>query len=107
MNKPLVERIPFAKIAIVLACVFGVSFGLCGATAVFGIALSSSQSPFGLIIEIAAPVELIAMALSAVGLVITLFAWALLSIFGNGSRRSSDPPKFFDNQDTTEPPDQK
>jgi hypothetical protein len=94
MSKPLVDRIPFAKITAVMAATFVVSLGLCGLSGML-------SSPFG-----PSPSEefgggfvgnmgLILFLLSALGLVVTLIAWPLVAVFGD---KSNDPQRLFDDK---------
>jgi hypothetical protein len=96
MSERLVDRIPFAKIVIVLAIAFGVSLGLCGVT--FVLALSGKDhilAGFGIL-------ELVVIGVSAAGLVLTCVVWVTLSIFGSFSETASQPQKLFpDERDDT------
>lgn len=103
MNKPLVDRIPFAKILIVLVIVFGVSLGLCGVSAALGIAGSTGSSHMrnasAQILGFSLVIELVAMVLSSVGVVVTGIAWVILSIAGKSSRGSAEPQPLFNEND--------
>lgn len=89
MGEPLVDRVNFARIVTVLAIVFGISIGMCGLTAVFSSRLGGAES-----IAVALGfIELIAMGLSALGLVLTVVVWVIASIFkGSGAAPGSDGP---------------
>jgi hypothetical protein len=87
LDKPLVERIPFAKIVAVLAIVFGISLGLCGVTYVAAVAAKGGD-----FVVIFGVIELAGMALSAAGLVLTLIVWVILAIAANFTRESSGEP---------------
>ena len=95
MSKPLVKRIPFAKIVTVLAVAFGVSLGLCGLTAVFRSGMTGIQYLFASM----AMIELGVMVLSAVGLLITVAVWVVLSLVGGSSRKYSEIQRLFDDSD--------
>ncbi|MGA3373441.1 MAG: hypothetical protein ABSC48_16945 [Terracidiphilus sp.] len=97
MSERLVDRIPFSKIAAVLATVFGVSLGLCGVTFV----LSSGGNRGSGFFEGLGMLELAAMALSAAGLALTLVVYVTLLIFGSFSEKVSQPQKLFDDRDDT------
>jgi hypothetical protein len=100
MSKPLVDRIPFAKIMIVLVIVFGVSLGLCGVSAALGIAGSSHmRNSGGQLLGFSFVIEIIAIVLSSVGLVVTVIAWVILSIAGNSSRNDPAPRQLLDDPD--------
>jgi hypothetical protein len=98
LSEPLVDRVNFAKIVTVLAVTFGISLGMCGLTW----ALSSKMSdgggfliPFGIL-------ELIAMGLSALGLVVTVILWVVASIAaGHGGGKNEGPQKLFDDAEDT------
>ena len=88
MGKPLIGRIPFAKIVIALAIVFVISFGLCGLTAVSVMKGASANSPVSKLLDNAVPYELTGMLLSVVGLVLTVIVWVVVAAFGLGRERS-------------------
>jgi hypothetical protein len=101
MSERLFDRIPFAKIVTVLAIVFGISLGLCGATAFLsnvvdggGRGIMNFLIGFGVL-------EMIAIVLSAVGLVMTLIVFVTLLIFRGFSKKVSQPQKFFEDEDDT------
>jgi hypothetical protein len=89
MFERLAVRIPFKKIATVLATIFGISLGLCGVTY-----LAVSGGGKGLIAL--GMLELVAMALSAIGLLLTLLVFVTLSIV-------SQSPVSFEAEDDTKP----
>ena len=103
MNKPLVDRIPFAKIVTVLAVVFGIALGMCGLTAALssramggnGGALRSIQ----MFVISMGVLELIALLLSAAGLLVTVVAWVVLAAVGSLSRKGTEPQRLFDDSD--------
>jgi cytochrome bd-type quinol oxidase subunit 2 len=100
LSQPLVNRIPFAKIVTVLAIVFGVALGTCGVTFVVGLATDGSANrALSSVVGVLAPVELIVLALSAIGLVFTLAAWVILTITANVTRRANEPQRIFDDRD--------
>ncbi len=97
MSKPLVKRIPFAKIVLILAVVFLVSLGLCGLTVFLSSSGHMNSDPFtsfGIL-------ELIAMLLSLAGLLITLFFWALFAIVGSFGHSTSQTEQPFHELDET------
>lgn len=97
MSKQLIDRIPFGKIVMVLAIIFGVSLGLCGVTVVFSLGGNSGGSflsSFGILL-------LIAFGLSLGGLLLTLLVYVTLSIIGAFSGKVSQPQKLFDESDDT------
>ena len=93
MTEPLVRRIPFAKIVIILASIFGVALGLCGVTAFAAGAMRGSAGNF---LPIFGIIELAAILLSAIGLVFTVILWVIMSAVGNFSSENSDPPTILD-----------
>jgi len=99
MRTPLVDRIPFSKIVTVLAVAFGISLGLCGLTffvssARRGGAGDSLFVGLGLL-------ELVAMVLSAAGLLLTVVAWVTLAVVSSFQEKVSQPLKLFDDDDDT------
>jgi len=102
MSNRLLDRIPFAKIVVVLAIVFGVSLGLCGLTFVFSASGSRSSAAAGAFVGIAGIIELGAMLLSAVCLVITVVVWVIAAIFASFSHKDSEPQHLFDDTDKHE-----
>lgn len=91
MSKPLVDRIPFAKIVTVLAIVFGIALGLCGLNLILAL------TPIGRLrildqgpMSVMGLVEIGAMLLSGLGLFVTAFAWVVLVVVGSFTRKSSD-----------------
>jgi type III secretory pathway component EscU len=75
MSKPLVERIPFAKIVTILAACFGVGLGLCGLD-YFLVAHGSGRT-----MAVLASVGFlcaVVMVLSFLGLVVSGIAWGVL-----------------------------
>lgn len=82
MSEPLVDRINFAKIVVVLAIVFGISLGLCGVT----IALTSTVRGSTSVLVYGVIFEAIAMGLSALGLLVTVIVWVISSIAAGRGR---------------------
>jgi len=79
MTKRLVDRIPFVKIATVLAVSVGISLGLCG----IGLTADNQPSNSKLVahtLHLALSVGFIAFWVSALGLVVTLLLFILLAI---------------------------
>jgi membrane protein implicated in regulation of membrane protease activity len=85
MSGRLIDRIPFAKIVMVLAIVFGISLGLCGVTFV----LSSGGGRGGGFFVGLGVLELVALGVSIAGLLLTLLVFVTLSIFGGFSEKVS------------------
>jgi hypothetical protein len=98
MSKPLIGRIPFAKILIVFATVFVISFGLCGLTAVSVMKGSAVNYAVSKLLDNAVPYELGGMLLSGVGLVLTVIVWVVVVAFGLGRERS-EPQSPYGNRD--------
>lgn len=104
MSKPLVDRIPFAKIVIVLASAFGIALGLCGMNLVLlnlgiGVGHNSGNYFGGPLLSTLGIVELAVMVISAVGLVITVAAWVITSAVGGFRRGESEPQQLFNYED--------
>jgi hypothetical protein len=91
------HRIPFAKIFTVLATTFAVALGLCGLTY---LGSSSAGSGAGLLIGLGM-LELVAIALSAVGLILTTVLWVTLALVGSFQEKVSQPQKLFDTENDT------
>ena len=82
MTEPLAQRIPFTKIVIILASIFGVALGLCGITAFAAGAIPGSSGNFLFTFGI---IELAVILLSSIGLVLTLILWVIVSIIGRSA----------------------
>ncbi len=95
MSEPLIDRIPFAKIVIGLA--IGFSLGLCGVT----FAVSAGGGNRGGFLEGLGMVELAVMAISAIGLIVTVIVWVALSVIGSFGEKVSQPQKLFGEEDDT------
>lgn len=80
MSKPLVDRVPFAKILIALAIIFGLSLGLCGLGVVVIWGGKSVPSALGGLLNKTAGYDVLAMVLSAVGLLVTVIVWVVLKV---------------------------
>lgn len=84
MTEPLAQRIPFAKIVIILACTFGLGIGLCGITAFAAGAMHGSRSTQNLL-AILGIIDAGLILLSALGLVVTVLLWIIFSLTGRSS----------------------
>ena len=106
MSERLVDRVNFAKVVTVLAILFGISLGLCGVTFAIANSVRGGGGDFLLPMGI---LEIVVMACSAIGLVITVIVWVIASIFGGaGSGRGSEgPQKLFDEADDAMHKDEK
>lgn len=95
MSKPLVDRIPFAKIVAVLAVAFGLGVGLCGLDFFLGShGIGKNTQEFGV-----GPIDalsLIVMAFSALGLALTTVLWVVFAAVGSFSRKDSEPQRLLD-----------
>jgi hypothetical protein len=94
------HRISFAKVVVVLAVLFGIGVGLCGVDiflASRGIGKSTQEFGIGPLDA----VSIVVMALSALGLVITVVAWIIAAVVGNFGKKVSQPQKLFDEADDT------
>jgi hypothetical protein len=99
MRKPLVDRIPFAKILIVLSIVFGISLGLCGLS-IAQVLRSQTASPgIGQLMNRVIGLDVLAMVLSAAGLVATTILWVVMTAVSSIRRKRQQPPKLFDGKD--------
>ncbi len=89
MSEPTVKRFPFAKIVAVMAVSFLVGVGLCGldfALGANGIGKSGGEFSVGPLDG----VSLVVMALSAVGLVLSLIVWMVAAIIRSAGSGSKD-----------------
>jgi hypothetical protein len=98
MSKPLVDRIPFAKILIGLTIAFGLSLGLCGVS----LALSwRGKVPAGMdqLVDRAAGAEILGMVLSAVGIAVMAAVWVVMTVVTSLTRRGAEPEAPIDEKD--------
>jgi hypothetical protein len=86
MSKPLVDRIPFAKIVLVLAIVFVLSLGTCGLTA--SLSSNSGSQQNGYVVAMIA--ALAGTLLSGLGLLVTTVVWVIAAATSNSSRKDSE-----------------
>ena len=113
MKKPLVDRIPFAKLVTIFAASFGVGLGLCGLDyllAVSGIGKSTEEFGVGPIDAL----SLLVMIVSLVGLLTSSVAWALVGMlqslgFGRGGNETPilDDSKIDKRPESPKPPGHK
>jgi hypothetical protein len=101
MSTPLVDRIPFAKIVVILAIAFGISLGLCGLNMVLSIGGTQRFVALGPLLGIAGVLELVVMLLSAVGLVLTCIVWVIAAAIGGFRKKDQEPQKLFEDKDET------
>jgi hypothetical protein len=95
MRERLVDRIPFAKIMLVLAAALILSLGSCGLSFYFASApLRDASSALALI-------GLVGFLGSLAGLVLTCLAWVILAIVGASGQKVSQPQNLFDKEDDT------
>lgn len=99
MTKSLVDRFPFAKTVIVFAVGFLVGMGLCGLDYLLGAhGIGKRDEEFSV-----GPLDglsLVVMILSALGLVISLIAWAVVGIIGSDvNARKNDEVTHISNLD--------
>lgn len=85
MTEPLVRRIPFVKIVIILAVTFGIGFGMCGLSVFVAGAMHNSRSS-GNALAILMIVDAAVILLSAIGLVVTILLWVILSLTSRASQ---------------------
>jgi hypothetical protein len=89
MNDPAKNRFPFAKIVAVLAVCFLVGVGLCGldyALGTHGIGRTNEEFSVGPLDGL----SLAVMALSAVGLVLSLIAWVVAAMIRSARSRGEE-----------------
>jgi predicted metal-binding membrane protein len=90
MNKPLVDRIPFAKILIGLVVIFLISLGMCGLGALSlghgGRAPSGGGMP-----EKALVIGIVCMVVSVVGVPLTAVVWVVMTVASRMMHKDSEP----------------
>lgn len=79
----LLDHVNFPKVVTVLAVTFGVALGACGLTALVG--RGDTAMTFGI-------VELAVMVLSAIGLIVAVIVWIIVTAIGD---RGGGTPKLF------------
>jgi hypothetical protein len=89
MSNPLVNRIPFAKILLGFTLVFVISLGMCGLTGVS--TWQGGKIPPGMnrFLEQTVGYDIEFMFLSAVGLVLTILVWVVMTIVNSFVHRKS------------------
>jgi hypothetical protein len=92
------DRSIFAKIATLLAFAFVAGVGLCGVDAAFLARLRDPGEEFGPN-SIVGGIGAYALVLSAVGLVVTLFAWIGASVVGAFRAKDEDSERLLDDKD--------
>lgn len=93
----LFESINFPKTITILAAIFGVSLGLCGLTWFLSTTGTRFNSIGGALFGLGM-IELVAILVSAVGLVIMTILWVISAAVGDRGK-STDPQKLFDDND--------
>ena len=91
MSKPLVDRIPFAKIVTILAIVFGVALGMCGLNLLITAPLRQVPQTASAVIVALMFIEAGAMLLSGLGLIVVGVLWLVLKIAAGFNRADSGP----------------
>ncbi|MGH9598620.1 MAG: hypothetical protein ACRD27_02050 [Terracidiphilus sp.] len=97
MREPPSDGFPFSKTIVVFAVMFGISLGLCGLNFILPQWGRNFSEEFS--VGTLAFISLIAMVVSALGLVLTTISWVISSVVGNFGRRNSEPQRLFDNKD--------
>ena len=93
MSKPLLERIPFGKIIVVQAILFGIAMGLCRLDAHLtehGQKLSRTMDE---IVFLTSLMQLGVITLTGVGIVVSLFLWLVAAIARGFRVRVANAPK--------------
>jgi hypothetical protein len=86
MSKPLVDRIPFAKIVVALAVAFGLGLGLCGLD-FFLLVRGGGTHTQGFGVGAVGVLSLTVLSLSAIGLVVTVILWVVLAVVASANRK--------------------
>ena len=90
MSKPLLERIPFGKIIVVQAILFGIAMGLCRLDAHMtehGQKLSRTMDE---IVFLTSLMQLGVITLTGVGIVVSLLLWLVAAIVRGSRTRGAD-----------------
>ena len=90
MNKPLVDRIPFAKILIGLVVLFLVSLGMCGLTVV-SMGHAGNAHGVGQVLEKMVALGIIGTIVSIVGVPVTAVIWVVMTVVSRAAHKDSDP----------------
>ncbi len=90
MTKPLVDRIPFAKILIGFVIVFLVSLGLCGLSVVSMGHAGGAPSGGGMP-EKALVIGIVCMVVSVVGVPLTAVIWVVMTVVSRSMHKDSEP----------------
>ena len=98
MKDLLVDRIPFAKIVIVLAIAFGIGLGLCGVDAAFLEKFRSPGEEFGPNTFVGGT-GAFAVVLSGLGLVLSCVVWAVVGVVSAFRDRNSETQRLFEDKD--------
>jgi hypothetical protein len=101
VSKPLIDRIPFARILIGLTIVFVLSLGLCGLGFVSSWQGEDMPSRLSPLMSQAWRLDVLVMVLSALGVVVTGVAWVVAAIVGSSLAKASEPQNLFDEGDDT------
>ncbi|MGD0892760.1 MAG: hypothetical protein ABR923_14630 [Terracidiphilus sp.] len=100
MSKTFLQRIPFAKILIVLTVVVLLSVGLCGVSAV--LYMQGAKGSLAIqIVQRAIGYELVCGVLSAVGIVVTAATWIVAVVVGNSREKVSQSQDQIPGPDDT------
>ena len=84
-----------ARALAILVSILLVSSGLCGVQLSFANKIYNSQGVFGFFFMITGLLELIAIGLSAIGIVIVLIAWLISKVFGTSASDSKTERGFY------------
>ncbi len=97
MREPPSDGFPFSKVVVFFACMFGISLGLCGLSAILPQWGSNPREEFS--VGAIGVISGIGIVISAFGLTLTTIAWVISSIVGGFGRKYSGPQRLFDNSD--------
>ncbi|MGA7858805.1 MAG: hypothetical protein WCA11_12795 [Terracidiphilus sp.] len=90
MSKPLVDRIPFAKILIGLAVVFLISLGMCGLGAL-SLGHGGRGQGVGAMPGMALVIGIVCMVVSVVGVPLTAIVWIVMTVVSRHTHKDSEP----------------
>jgi hypothetical protein len=101
MSGIFVDRIPFAKILVVLIIVFGLSMGLCGVAFVTYWQGEEMPSRVGPLMSRAMGLDVAVMVLSAGGIAVTGVVWVMAVTVSGFRRKVSQSEKTTGKEDDT------
>jgi hypothetical protein len=91
MKRPLVDRVPFAKIFIGIAILFLLSCGLCGVSGIIAMDPKAGHGAMNGLIGPSAGLGLVGLMASIAALGLTCMVWFVLAIIGSTGKGLPQP----------------